>query len=133
MTELQEQKIQWLSRAKSAQQKINVLQSLRKREERQFQEIQSFENSDDLVQRIRKLQLQTQHQMSSLISIQEEITRLIESIPDMQLQSILIRRYLIGETMEQIAEAMFYDVRTIQRKHKEALDALDIQVSLLTA
>lgn len=126
MTELQKQKKQWLSRMKSAQQKLNALQSCLKQEEYLLQKNQMLKNCDDLNQRIQQLQFQVKQQMTSMLSIHEEIVQRIETISDMELQTILIRRHLNGETMNQIAEAMFYDVRTIQRKYLTALDILNI-------
>lgn len=116
MNALQKRKMQWLSRAKSAQQKLLALQALQN-QETEF----SSAYQETLAQ-----------QIFSLLSVREEILRQINTIPDLLLQAILIRRYLNGETMEQIAAAMFYDVRTIQRKHKIALDSLILPVSETT-
>lgn len=128
MTELQYRKIQWLSRAKSARQKLFALQDAQYHLDSLIQQMHT-EHCPALSRRISRLQQNTQHQMLSLLAVQEEIRSQIDSLPDLQLQAILIRRYLNDQTMEQIAESMFYDLRTIQRKHKQALDFLSLPIS----
>jgi hypothetical protein len=64
---------------------------------------------------------------SSVRLIREEITQAIAAVEDYDMQAILVRHYLAYETFELIAEKMHYDLRTIQRKHKRALDEVVIE------
>lgn len=64
----------------------------------------------------------TLERLQELVRIREEITAVIQAIPDLDAQTILIRHYLAYETFEQIAERMHYDERTIRRKHLKALE-----------
>ena len=124
MTEIQKQKIQWLSRARTAQQKLNALYAVQKQEQHLLEETALFEDNPELSLHLESLIRQTQNQLQQLLLLREEIRTVILSLPDPQLQAILFRRYLAYETHEKIAEAMFYDIRTIQRKHKQALDSI---------
>ena len=65
-----------------------------------------------------------------LMQIREQITQAIEAVEDYDLQTILIRHYLAYETFETIAEKMHYEKRTIQRKHKAALEKMSLNVTL---
>ncbi|MBR1530265.1 MAG: hypothetical protein IJ642_13345 [Oscillospiraceae bacterium] len=126
MTELQNQKILWLSRARKAEQNLHALKTVCRRDESLLQELELFEECSDLHQQLEHTLAQVQEQLTSLIIIREEIRRIILTLPDLQEQAILLRKYLAYETNEQIADAMFYDPRTIQRKHKQALDRISL-------
>lgn len=65
-----------------------------------------------------------QRELLTLLRIRQEISDGIAQVPDPELRAILERRYLACQTMNQIAEAMHFDLRTIQRKHKKALEFL---------
>ncbi|MDE5884408.1 MAG: DUF1492 domain-containing protein [Oscillospiraceae bacterium] len=74
--------------------------------------------------RLAETERQTQEKLAELVRIREEITSEIEKIPDSDLQTILVWRYLKYLTFEKIAEKMNYSVRNIHYKHKAALDKL---------
>lgn len=43
------------------------------------------------------------------------VERVIDSVSDLTAREVLIRRYIYGDTLEEIAEALCYSVRQIQR------------------
>ena len=49
----------------------------------------------------------------------------IDTLPDSQLREILRCRYLENMTMEDIADRLFFSVRTVKYKHAKALEMLD--------
>lgn len=51
-----------------------------------------------------------------------EIKRCIATAGEPELEAVLIRRYLDFQTWEHIAEDMHYSLRTIYRRHMEAID-----------
>ncbi len=127
MTELQKKKILWLTRAKLAEQKLNALSAVRKHDEQLLAELNYFgEDTTVLSAQLTDTLTQTEAQLHTLLTLREEIRNTILSLPDLQMQTILLRKYLSYETNEKIADAMFYDVRTIQRKHKQALDQISL-------
>lgn len=130
MNVLQLRKKEWLSRAKKENQYMLALQSVIARDERFVKELSSFPDfSDDVSEVVQHIEQNKQKLKEYILqseSFRDEVTRAIDSVPDKQLQAILIRKYLNYETNEQIAESMFYDIRTIQRKHRKALDMLVI-------
>lgn len=57
-------------------------------------------------------------------NISGEISKAIALLHDNELEVILIHRYLLFHTIEQIAEIMHYSVRSVQYKHKKAIEKL---------
>lgn len=129
MTATQNLKIKWLSRAESADHLIHALHTAQKQDQYLLQELEPFEDCSAICQHLEELQRQIKANLISLASVREEIRSCITAVEDMQLQAVLTRRYLAYETTEQIAEAMYYDVRTIQRKHKQALDCITLPMA----
>ena len=56
--------------------------------------------------------------------LRREIETAIESLHDDELETIFMYRYLDYKTMEQIAEIMNYNERTIRRKHHSGIEKL---------
>lgn len=52
------------------------------------------------------------------------IKAVISAVEEPDLYAVLSRRYISYQSMGDIAEAMHYDRKTIQRKHKAALDEI---------
>ena len=95
-----------------------LLQLLEKSGNHQKQESEKIQNYQDF-------QKFKQQELLKLARTRQEISDKIAQIPDLELRAILERKYLACQTMAQIAEAMHFDLRTIQRKHKKALDFLE--------
>lgn len=126
MTALQNFKIRWLSRARSAEQQISAMEATQKYDRLLMEKLSCFKDCSALCQHLETLQEETRLQLISLAQIREEIRRAVEQVPDAEARCLLFRKYLAYETNEQIAEAMYYDIRTIQRKHKKALDNISV-------
>ena len=56
-----------------------------------------------------------------------ESAKMISNVFDPLMSEILIRHYLFSQTIGFIAETLFYSKRTIQRKHKKALDLISVK------
>jgi hypothetical protein len=125
MTNEQQKKIDWFSRAEKAEQTISALQSLQKQDTLMIQAIEPFkEDCSELYQRLQETQSKIKEELIQLAGVREEIRQVILAIPDEEIRNIFLRKYLAYETNEQIADAMFYNLRTVQRKHKKWLDRL---------
>jgi DNA-directed RNA polymerase specialized sigma24 family protein len=128
-------KIQWLNRAYDAEQtakawtaKLERDRSLAERTCRKCS--QSFgspsgNTTELLLIHLADTDQKTQDYLKEMIQIQNEITEAIVKIQSLELQTILIRRYLAHETFTQIAEQMHCDERTVRRKHLLALEKLE--------
>ena len=128
MTALQNFKIRWLSRARSTEQQISAIQAVQKYDFLLMEKLNHCQNpsacslSDYLESRQKEIFLK----LTALAQIREEIRCSIEQVQNPEFRCLLLRKYLAYETNEQIAEAMHYDIRTIQRKHKKALDEISV-------
>ena len=126
MTDSQKLKIRWLSRPAQEEKKLLALLSVLKHEEYLLKELEPFQDCSALRQHLQTHQHAIRLQSVKLARMREEIYQAVSSLPDASVQAVCLRKYLAYQTNEQIAEFMFYDVRTIQRKHKIALDALPL-------
>ena len=122
MTDIQKQKIQWLSRAFQEEQLLSAMLSVRKQQKQFLRETDSVPECSLLMLQLEALEKEIHQQTIQLALVREEIRSALAQIPDIPAQAICLRKYLAYETNEQIAEEMFYDVRTVQRKHKTALE-----------
>lgn len=52
------------------------------------------------------------------------VERVIDSVSDLTAREVLIRRYIYGDTLEQVADALCYSVRQIQRIVDKTLEEL---------
>lgn len=55
----------------------------------------------------------------------DEIKCCIADVGNPELEAVLIRRYLDFQTWEYIAEDMHYSLRTIRRRHMDAINAIN--------
>lgn len=135
MTYDQLEKIHWLKRAYDAEQtakawtaKLERDRSLAERTCRKCSQSlgsPSGNTTELLLIHLADTDQKTQNYLKKMIQIQEEITQAITRIPNLELQAVLIRRYLAHETFAQIAEQMHCDERTVRRKHLLALEKLE--------
>ena len=122
MTDEQKKKVNWLSRAEANEDYIAVLKLQIAREK----DAALLLLEPELIQKVEdSIQEQTE-KTAELVDVRYEIRKAISSIHDPELEAILVRRYLLYETVPEIARQMFFTVRTVQRKHLKALEKITI-------
>ena len=67
---------------------------------------------------------ETDKLMQEMIAARQRAEVLIASVPDAVQREVLTRRYIIGQTWEDIAESMNYSRRQITRLHGYALQSI---------
>lgn len=132
MTEEQLTKIAWLNRAFHSEKNAKAWQAKLERDRSLAERISRSGNgstegahgnsAEDALVRLTMTEEETMARLQELVWIREEITSAIRMVEDQDMQSILVRHYLAYETFKTIADKMHYDIRTIQRKHKKALE-----------
>ena len=75
----------------------------------------------DTVIRIMEAEQELNREIDELVDTKQEIKRTIDLVPDVTLRLILEKRNLCFEKWEQIAIDMFYSLRSVQEKHREAV------------
>ena len=135
MTEQQEKIVSWLNRAFYAEHKARALEAALDRN-REIAErcTASYEsvgssgthvNSQELnIHRLCDDNARIRDQLRELVVLRKEIETAIFSVENDEYESILSMRYLSYMTMQQIADELHYDKRTVQRKHMRAIDVL---------
>ena len=137
MTTEQLERIRWLNRAFHAEKAAKAWLAKLERDRSLAERIThgggspggtpSGNSTEDALIRLATTEQETQQRLRELVAIREEITQAIAAVDDYDMQAILVRHYLAYETFETIAEKMHYDKRTIQRKHKTALEKVVIE------
>lgn len=140
MTEEQLEKINWLNRAFHAEKNAKAWLAKLERDRSIAERLGSSlggglsggesNSTEAALLRLAETEQKTREKLIELMQIREQITQAIEAVEDYDLQTILIRHYLAYETFETIAEKMHYEKRTIQRKHKAALEKMSLNVTL---
>ena len=87
----------------------------------------SGNSTEDALIRLADTERETQERLRELAAIREEITQAIAAVEDYDMQAILVRHYLAYETFELIAEKMHYSLISVRRKHKAALDKIELE------
>ncbi len=59
-------------------------------------------------------------------TLREHIENSINNVEDTLLRELLIEKYILGKTLEQIAFNLNYSVRQIERLHKKAIEKITV-------
>ena len=136
MTEEQKEIRKWLNRAFYVNNKIKALEAVRERNRAlatkctaSYESDGSTSGSQDnskekIIHEICDNDLAIRKELDSLVKIRTEISKKISDLENDELETILSMRYLGYMSMQQIADQMHYDRRTIQRKYIIALDKI---------
>ena len=71
--------------------------------------------------RILEAEQELNREIDELVDIKAEIKRTIDLIPDVTMRLVLEKRNLCFEKWEQIAVDMYYSLRSVHEKHREAV------------
>lgn len=84
--------------------------------------------TENALMRLAEIISKADMQKAEAVNISAEIQNAISTLHDDDLEAVLIHRYLLFETVEQTAESIGYDARTIKRKVRKALEKLSPNV-----
>ena len=76
---------------------------------------------EDIIVKIVDLENDINQDIDMLVDLKTEIMQVIKKVDDLELQTLLEKRYLNFRTWEQIAVDMGYNVRHLYRMHDKAL------------
>ena len=87
---------------------------------------------EDCTQKIMDLQSELCDVMVDLVEVSCDIARVIRKVENGDYEDLLVKRYVLGETWEKIAEEMNYSEQHIHRLHGEALKKIsDVRVNVM--
>lgn len=87
------------------------------------------ETAQETIRNIDNLNKKINNNIDQLVDARNEISDIINQIDKEEFKTILTRRYLLYQSMQDIADTMHYDLRTIQRKHKAAIKIMSLNVT----
>ena len=127
MTTEQLKKRKCLSRAKTVYKQLKKLQKQIIKDQRQKKFLSEIGVSDDALNKKIEHDIQQQRkQVAKLIALDREIKRIILTVQNDALETILVRYYLLYESFSKIAKKMNYKPRHIQRLFYQAIDKITI-------
>ena len=114
----------WLNRAFEADYRISILQQQIKQDTALIKEAKECNISDSEAEEALHFVMEEHRKaLRELLQIRPQIEQAIaDSDTTEEEKEILTRFYLLYQTNEKIADEMFYDLRTVQRKRKKALE-----------
>lgn len=119
----------WLHRAYYAEKKAMALEMLVDQCKKRAKEIsQNSDNktsvNDEALRRLKEMQDKFERQKIKCINISDEVSQAISKLNDIDLETVLIHRYLLFHTIEQTAEYINYSPETVKRKQRDAIRKL---------
>lgn len=84
--------------------------------------------TENALMKLAEMERQADAQRVEAVNVSAEIQTIISELHDDDLEAVLIHRYLLFETVEQTAESIGYDPRTVMRKIKKAIEKLSPNV-----
>ena len=79
----------------------------------------------DIVGKIVDLQAEINHDIDTLVDLKRDIGGLIKSLPNVEHQTLLEKRYLCFQSWEQIAVDLSFSMQHTFRMHDSALKVID--------
>lgn len=85
----------------------------------------SSENgTENALMRLADTEMKLSRQILELLDVTDEISEAIAKLEDDDLETVMIHRYLLFHTIEETAEMMNYNERTVRRKQNKAIEKL---------
>ena len=79
-------------------------------------------NQENAIHKLIDLSDKINKEIDKLVDARNKIADIISKIDNPESKAILTRRYLLYQSIQDIADIMHYSGKTIQRKHKHAID-----------
>ena len=83
----------------------------------------------DIVGKIVDLQAEINHDIDTLVDLKRDIGGLIKSLPNVEHQTLLEKRYLCFQSWEQIAVDLSFSMQHTFRMHDSALKEIDAMLN----
>ncbi len=137
MTDEQKDKVNFLNKAYHLDGKIKALEKLKDDnktisaicyENTGLKNYCNENNSEIKMARISDMSMKIDEELKRLESLKNEIFDTICTLHDDELETILIYRYLHFMTLEQIADTMHYNEKTVSRKLHKAIAKMSCNV-----
>ena len=127
----------WLNRAFYADKKLKALDALIERHRERAQGLSVCDEGNDkgkcdstkngtenALLKLAELEEKADKQRMEAVQELERVQNAISLLKDNDLETVLIHRYLLFQTIEQTAVAMYYAARTVKNKQKQAIEKL---------
>ena len=76
------------------------------------------------VEKMIMLEKEIDREIDRLVDMRQDIQKMLDSISDERIKQLLYRKYILGQTLEQIGENMYLCTKQVGRDHRKALQML---------
>lgn len=121
--------IRKLNKAFYIEKNVEALMEVKKMNEKIIERYKAIndtekETAEETIKNINNLNTKINSNIDSLVNTRNEIADIINSLENEEYKTILTRRYLLHQGMQEIADIMHYDLRSILRKHKATIQTI---------
>lgn len=121
--------IRKLNKAFYIEKNVEALMEVKKMNEKIIERYKAIndtekETAEETIKNINNLNTKINSNIDSLVNTRNEIADIINSLENEEYKTILTRRYLLYQNMQEIADIMHYDLRSILRKHKATIQTI---------
>lgn len=85
--------------------------------------------TENALMKLAEMEERFERQKVECVNISDEVSQAISKLNDIDLEAVLIHRYLLFHTVEETAEILNYDPRTVKRKIKAAIKKMSPNVT----
>ena len=121
--------IRKLNKAFYIEKNVEALMEVKKMNEKIIERYKAIndtekETAEETIKNINNLNTKINSNIDSLVNTRNEIADIINSLENEEYKTILTRRYLLYQNMQEIADIMYYDLRSVLRKHKATIQTI---------
>lgn len=80
--------------------------------------------TENALMKLAEMEEKFERQKVECVKISDEVSQAISKLNDIDLEAVLIHRYLLFHTIEETAEIMHYSTETVKRKQRAAIRKL---------
>lgn len=84
----------------------------------------TYKSRDDIIAKIIDFEHEINNEIESLVGLKQELTEVIQNVPNAEQRMLLELRYLCFKPWEQIAFEMGYGIDNVFKIHKKALQSI---------
>lgn len=121
-----EERVAWLSRYRESMKRERLLEQEMEKLEKRKRQAAKFLKKEEEVVILDGLRKELERELKQGAEMREEVCGKIEELRVERQRELMRRRYVLGQTFEELAEDMYLDPRWCRRLHKAAVESLEM-------
>ncbi|MBQ5755386.1 MAG: hypothetical protein IIV90_06925 [Oscillospiraceae bacterium] len=121
-----EERVAWLSRYRESMKRERMLEQEMERLEKRQRQAARFLKKEEAEALLAGLRQELEQELKRSAEMRGEVCGKIEELRVERQRELMRRRYVLGQTFEELAEDMYLDPRWCRRLHKAAVESLEM-------